>query len=165
MFHAFLVKILCSLELSMTRPEVLWCLNSHFRHVIYGIGPYIADYPKQVLLMCVVQKWCLKYKVFYICVCVWQVWKIKVYSSLSTTQLRWAMSQEDWSINQHIYEEIPNSGTLNAIWNNWESSSSCLHFMYNMTLSDFPTSVAIYSVLPLCRHIWAYHPQSTSPSD
>ena len=105
------------------------------------------------------------WSVLYMCVCVWQVWKIKVYSSLSMTQLQWAMSQEDRSINRHIYGEIPNSETLDAIWNNWESSGSCLHFMYNTTLSDFLTSVAIYSVLPSCRHIWAYHPQSTSPSD
>ena len=105
------------------------------------------------------------WSVLYMCVCVWQVWKIKVYSSLSTTWLEWATSQEDRSINWHIYEEIPNSGTLDTIQNNWESSSSCLHFMYNTMLSDFLTSVAIYSILPSCRHIWAYHPWSTSPSD
>ena len=27
----------------------------------YGLGPYIADYPKQVLLSGVVQGWCPKY--------------------------------------------------------------------------------------------------------
>ncbi|KAJ3565394.1 hypothetical protein NP233_g7656 [Leucocoprinus birnbaumii] len=32
----------------------------HFRWVIYGLGPYIADYPEQVLLACVVQNWCPK---------------------------------------------------------------------------------------------------------
>ena len=74
------------------------------------------------------------WSVLYMCVCAWQVWKIKVYSSLSTTRLRWAISQEDRSINWHIYEEIPNSETLDAIQNNWESSGSCLYFMYNMTL-------------------------------
>ena len=101
----------------------------------------------------------------YMCVYVWQVWKIKVYSSLSTTRFWWATSQEDQLIYWHIYEEIPNSETLDTIWNNWESSGSCLHFIYNTTLSDFPTSVAIYSVLSSCRHIRAYHPRSTSPSD
>ncbi|KAF8546044.1 hypothetical protein OG21DRAFT_1428003, partial [Imleria badia] len=26
--------------------------------VIFGLGPYIADYPEQVLISCVVQNWC-----------------------------------------------------------------------------------------------------------
>jgi hypothetical protein len=29
--------------------------------VIYGLGPYIADYPEQALLACIVQNWCPKY--------------------------------------------------------------------------------------------------------
>ncbi|KAJ7571816.1 hypothetical protein C8J56DRAFT_1009909 [Mycena floridula] len=32
--------------------------NGHFRQTVYGIGPYIADYPEQVLLSCIVQGWC-----------------------------------------------------------------------------------------------------------
>ncbi|KIL54002.1 hypothetical protein M378DRAFT_93272, partial [Amanita muscaria Koide BX008] len=32
--------------------------DGHYRRTIYGIGPYIADYPEQVLLSCVVQGWC-----------------------------------------------------------------------------------------------------------
>lgn len=42
----------------MTIPEVVRCADGHFRRVIYGLGPYIADYPEQVLLACVVQGWC-----------------------------------------------------------------------------------------------------------
>ncbi|KIM52381.1 hypothetical protein SCLCIDRAFT_32667 [Scleroderma citrinum Foug A] len=30
----------------------------HFRCMVYGLGPYIVDYPEQVLLACVVQGWC-----------------------------------------------------------------------------------------------------------
>ena len=44
----------------MTIPEVMWCPDGHFRCVIYGLGPYIADYPEQALLACVVQGWCTK---------------------------------------------------------------------------------------------------------
>lgn len=29
--------------------------------MIWGIGPYIADYPEQVLLSCIVQGWCARY--------------------------------------------------------------------------------------------------------
>jgi len=61
MFHMSLRAILSSLEPGMTEPEVLQCPDGHFRRVIYGLGPYIADYPEQVLLTCVVQGWCPKY--------------------------------------------------------------------------------------------------------
>ncbi|KAF8151393.1 hypothetical protein B0H34DRAFT_664731, partial [Crassisporium funariophilum] len=29
--------------------------------VIYGIGPYIADYPEQALLACIVSGWCPRF--------------------------------------------------------------------------------------------------------
>ena len=42
----------------MERPEIVQCADGHFRKVIWGLGPYIADYPEQVLLACVVNNWC-----------------------------------------------------------------------------------------------------------
>jgi hypothetical protein len=42
----------------MTEPDIVRCADGHFRRVIYGIGPYIADYPEQALLACIVQGWC-----------------------------------------------------------------------------------------------------------
>ena len=57
-FHTALAQILWSLKPHMTTPEVLHCPDRHFHRVIYGIGPYIADYPEQVLLACIVQNWC-----------------------------------------------------------------------------------------------------------
>lgn len=42
----------------MTTPEVTRCPDGHYRRVIYGLGPYIADYPEQVLAACVVSGWC-----------------------------------------------------------------------------------------------------------
>lgn len=45
----------------MTTPEVTPCPDGHFRRVVYGLGPYIADYPEQVLLACVVQGKCARY--------------------------------------------------------------------------------------------------------
>lgn len=44
----------------MTVAEVVRCSDGHFRRMVYGLGPYIADYPEQVLLACVVQGWCAK---------------------------------------------------------------------------------------------------------
>lgn len=42
----------------MSTPEVTRCPDGHLRRVIYGLGPYIADYPEQVLAACIVQGWC-----------------------------------------------------------------------------------------------------------
>ena len=44
----------------MTNPDVVRFGNGYYRHVIYGLGPYIADYEEQVLLMCIVRGWCAK---------------------------------------------------------------------------------------------------------
>ncbi|OBZ68000.1 hypothetical protein A0H81_11949 [Grifola frondosa] len=58
LFHTSLSRILQSLKPGMTTPEVTHCADGHFRRVIYGLGPYIADYPEQALLACIVQGWC-----------------------------------------------------------------------------------------------------------
>ncbi|KAJ6608067.1 hypothetical protein B0H10DRAFT_2303797 [Mycena sp. CBHHK59/15] len=58
LFHGSLRHILQSLKPGMTTPEVALFANGHYCRVIYGLGPYIADYPEQVLLACVMQGWC-----------------------------------------------------------------------------------------------------------
>jgi hypothetical protein len=60
LLHTSLAKILDSLKPGMTTPEVVRCPDGHFRRAIYGLGPYIADYPEQCLLACTVQGWCPK---------------------------------------------------------------------------------------------------------
>ncbi|OBZ65559.1 hypothetical protein A0H81_14416 [Grifola frondosa] len=62
LFHTSLARILQSLKPGMTTPEVTRCGDGHFRRVIYGLGPYIADYPEQALLACIVQGWCTAVK-------------------------------------------------------------------------------------------------------
>jgi hypothetical protein len=61
LFHSSLAAILAPLKALMTTPIVQRCPDGHFRRIIYGIGPYIADYPEQVLLTCVVSGWCPQY--------------------------------------------------------------------------------------------------------
>ncbi|KAF7979332.1 hypothetical protein HWV62_42747 [Athelia sp. TMB] len=60
LFHSSLAKIMESLKPGMTTPEVMRFPDGHYRRVIFGLGPYIADYPEQALLACVVQGWCPK---------------------------------------------------------------------------------------------------------
>jgi hypothetical protein len=49
----------------MTVPRITRCCDGHFRRIVYGLGPYIADYPEQALLACVVQNWCPKYFFYF----------------------------------------------------------------------------------------------------
>ncbi|KAG1796311.1 uncharacterized protein HD556DRAFT_1467804 [Suillus plorans] len=60
LFQSSLAKILERLRPGMTKPEVVRFGDGHFRRVVYGLGPYIADYEEQVLLACIVRGWCAR---------------------------------------------------------------------------------------------------------
>jgi hypothetical protein len=60
MYHACLARVFNPLKDGMTTPEVVRCPDGHFRRAVYGLGPYIADYPEQVWLSGIVQGWCPK---------------------------------------------------------------------------------------------------------
>jgi len=64
-FHSSLSKILATLKPAMTTPEIVRFGDGHYRPVIYGLGPYIADYEEQALLTCIVRGWCPKYVLFF----------------------------------------------------------------------------------------------------
>ena len=58
LFHVSLTLILESLCAGEKTPEVFWCPDGHYWQVIWCIRTYIADYPEQVFLTCIVQGWC-----------------------------------------------------------------------------------------------------------
>ena len=60
MYHTCLARVFRPLKDGMTTPEVVKCPDRHFRRAVYGLGPYIADYPEQVWLSAIVQGWCPK---------------------------------------------------------------------------------------------------------
>lgn len=60
LYHASIVRILSPLRPGMTTPVVLRCPDGHYRRAIFELGPFIADYPEQVLASGVVQGWCPK---------------------------------------------------------------------------------------------------------
>ncbi|CDO70545.1 hypothetical protein BN946_scf184573.g13 [Trametes cinnabarina] len=60
LFHTSLRHIFESLRAYMNDYDVVLCADGYYRRVVYGFGPYIADYPEQVLLACTVQGWCPK---------------------------------------------------------------------------------------------------------
>jgi hypothetical protein len=61
LFHTSLARILSSLRPAMSKAEVVKCADGLYRRVVYGLGPYIADYPEQVLISGIVQGWCPRY--------------------------------------------------------------------------------------------------------
>ncbi|KAG2755597.1 hypothetical protein P692DRAFT_201801024 [Suillus brevipes Sb2] len=58
LFHSSLSKIFATLKPGMMTPEVTRCGDGHYQRVLYGLGPYIADYEEQVVLTCIVKDWC-----------------------------------------------------------------------------------------------------------
>ena len=60
LYHTCLARVFAPLKDGMTTPEVVKCPDGHFCHAVYGLGPYIADYPEQVWLAAIVQGWCPK---------------------------------------------------------------------------------------------------------
>ena len=44
----------------MKVPETVLFGDNYYRHVIYGLVAYIADYEEQVLLSCILHTWCPK---------------------------------------------------------------------------------------------------------
>ncbi|KZV59530.1 hypothetical protein PENSPDRAFT_595273 [Peniophora sp. CONT] len=60
LYHASIAHILAPLRDGMTTPQVVRCADGHYRRVIYELGPFIADYPEQVVLSGIVSGWCPK---------------------------------------------------------------------------------------------------------
>ncbi|KAF8804198.1 hypothetical protein BYT27DRAFT_7302293 [Phlegmacium glaucopus] len=60
LYHSSISAIFSSLKPAMSAPVVRRCPDGHFCQVIFDIGPFIADYPEQVLLVGIVQGWCAK---------------------------------------------------------------------------------------------------------
>ena len=58
LMHESLKTILTPLKPFMMKPDIVKCPDGHYRRAIYTLGPYIADYPEQVLLAAVVSGWC-----------------------------------------------------------------------------------------------------------
>ena len=60
LYHASVSRVLEPLRTGMSTPQVMRCPDGHFRRVIFEIGPFIADYPEQVVLSGIIQGWCPK---------------------------------------------------------------------------------------------------------
>ena len=64
LYHSSISAILSTLKPAMKTPAVYRCSDGHFCRVIFILGPFIADYPEQVMLSGVLQNWCP----WYVCI-------------------------------------------------------------------------------------------------
>ncbi|KAF8903656.1 hypothetical protein CPB84DRAFT_1845636 [Gymnopilus junonius] len=60
LYHQCLALVFEPLKPYMETYKVVKCPDGHFRCAIFGLGPYIADYPEQVWLGGIVSNWCPK---------------------------------------------------------------------------------------------------------
>ncbi|KAF4602983.1 hypothetical protein EYR38_003387 [Pleurotus pulmonarius] len=60
LYHTSIAAVFQSLKPHMTKPVVRRCPDGHYRRVIFDFGPFIGDYPEQVLLAGVAQNWCAR---------------------------------------------------------------------------------------------------------
>ncbi|KAG1895104.1 uncharacterized protein F5891DRAFT_984552 [Suillus fuscotomentosus] len=58
LFQRSLAKTFESVKPFMETFDVTCFLDGHFRRTVHSLGPYIADYPEQLILSGIVQNWC-----------------------------------------------------------------------------------------------------------
>ena len=152
LFHSSLARILSSLKPWMTKPRVTLCSDGHFRRVIYGLGPYIADYPEQTLLSLVVSGWCPKW--------VWSIGDVCYFVKLDRcTALPTNLDDDLTAIPRcHEHTEALQAAFVNEpkiLWDGYGIISDiivCHIIQIVITTSNLTIMPAIYCSFPSCRH-------------
>ena len=60
LYHSSIAAVFKSMKDSMQKPVVRQCPDGHFHRTIFGFGPFIVDYPEQVVLAGIIQGWCCR---------------------------------------------------------------------------------------------------------
>ena len=58
LIHGSITNILLPIKPFMTTPDIVLCPDQYFRRVLYGLGPHIADYPEQAMIVWILLNWC-----------------------------------------------------------------------------------------------------------
>ncbi|KAG1880017.1 hypothetical protein F4604DRAFT_1879912 [Suillus subluteus] len=119
LFHCSLSKILQTLHPGITKYEVARFGDGHFRCVIYGLGPYIADYEEQVLLTCIVHGWCPR------CLS----------SRINLDE------PAGWRCCHHT-DVLVEEGTLDTLWDEYSILGDLVPFMNDFTRADIHELIA-----------------------
>ena len=169
LFHTTLAKILEPLQSSMEKPDIVFCCDDHFCCAIYGLGPYIADYPEQCLLACIVQGWCLK------------LVQLDCSEFGITTHIVFVRclapavdldSERDSQGHKHLLRHKNHTNTLLEEWQLgclWDFYGivgdlivSCHYPLFNQ---NFKLSLkAIFGTPSLCQHLWTYRTRHPTPT-
>ncbi|KAG1882730.1 hypothetical protein F4604DRAFT_1577018 [Suillus subluteus] len=102
LFHRSLSAILASLKPGMTQYEVLRCGDNHFRRIIYGLGPYIADYEEQIVLSCTVKNWCPKCLALRLNLDGSGIYRSREHTDLMISELPGDTLWFEYGVNSHI---------------------------------------------------------------
>ncbi|KAF9007622.1 hypothetical protein BDQ17DRAFT_1389069 [Cyathus striatus] len=123
LFHASLAYILQSLKPWMMTPKITRCGNSHFYCVIYGLGPYIADYPEQCLLACIVYGWCAQCMAYF--------------NDLDNQEKATQCSYEH---TEALYDAV--GGNLRALWDGYGIIADIIPFTSGFPYADIHDLIA-----------------------
>jgi hypothetical protein len=136
----------------MTTPDILKCPDGHFRRAIYGLGPYIADYPEQALLAAIVSGWCVRYVFAFI-----------LDSGLTTCVYPDVLHPQKISINLGAYfahMNIQPAVSMHWITRNYGTNMGLLAILGCVILTCIIWNgakfdlIAIYREFPPCWHLW-----------
>jgi hypothetical protein len=145
----------------MTTPEVVCFADGHLRKVIYGLGPYIADYPEQALLACIVQGWCPRY--IFFCndsACYWQLFVRR------TAPLSDLDSDKHGCCSKAHTKMLVEEFKLGMLWDEYGLVSDIvvrLFFSSSCTMSLLRISIASTIGLPGVHSRWPIRALCTAP--
>ncbi|KAG2054280.1 hypothetical protein BDR06DRAFT_1050585 [Suillus hirtellus] len=134
LFHCSLSKILKTLHPGITKYEVACFGDRHFCCVIYGLGPYIADYEEQVLLMCIVCGWCPR--------CLSSCINLDKPAS--------------WHCHHHT-DVLVEEGTLNALWDEYGIVGDLIPFTNDFARADIHELIASNILHQLIKGMFKDH--------
>jgi len=128
--------------------DLVRCADNHFRRVVYGIGPYIADYPEQVLVAGIVNGWCPAYVNLPLS-CSQQF----SYTSIAVTQIRWTLivpvpSHEHRRRGKSFFRR----NLLTTCGIDMVLSMISVYVQFILRLDSTKPPTAIYIELPSCRY-------------
>lgn len=158
-FHNALSVILSSLKDGMTSLEVIKFSDGHFHQVIYGLGPYIADYEEQVLLACIVHGWCARWDV--------DTWIYQPVIDICLLNRCWAdhnnLDEDALSCTREFNEEFNWLCTAQVLWNEFSIVADLVVRTFSCSRGSFMFSahtgkIAIYEWLSQ-----SWHPSNHCP--
>jgi hypothetical protein len=109
---------------------VLLCPDDHYRLIIWALGPYIADYPEQILLCCIVKGWCPKYVVSLQSSCFYaDPFVLQMRSAIWTTGWRGLWAALTASYRLPVYK-VWDGRTVCELRHNWRHNRMCFICCY-----------------------------------